>query len=158
MGKGVRECWEVTKCFAEGKDDVLFLLLYGGYGNGKTHLCSAAGLLLNQSGIRAQVWDVLSLLSMLRAAIDHNTIEDEIQALKDVPVLILDDFKVDGQSAWANTRLEEVINYRYGLRLPTMLTTNGKLEDLPGAIESRFSDTEFGRRVFNGGSDYRRMK
>jgi len=153
---GAKDAYFATKSFADGSGDFIFLLIYGGTGNGKTHLCNGAAITLMERGVITKLYDVSELMSLLRGAIDHGAIEEEVKTLKEVPCLILDDFKPEYETQWALNRLEEVINYRYGAYLLTMVTTNQDLPDLPDRIVSRFSDIDRSKKVLNSAPDYRR--
>lgn len=157
MVPGAREAYNFAKEFSSASGP-LFYLLYGGVGNGKTHLCNAAAVALLGRGVACKFYTVADLLSLLRSKIDNGTIEEEITILKEAPCLILDDWKTESQSDWANGRLEEVIDYRYRMQLPIMLTTNRDLTEIPERILSRFSDVDIAKRVLNTAPDYRRRQ
>lgn len=136
--------------FVNGK--LCWLLVYGGVGNGKSHLCHGVVLACLERGRRARVVSALVLLSELRALSGSQQLSEALGALGSVPVLGLDDliWGTDLEARW----LEEVVQRRYMEKRPLMATTNRDLKDLPGPVVSRFF--ELGRVVLNKGKDYRR--
>ena len=73
--------------------------------------------------------------------------------------LIIDDVGMGGSgSAWEYGQLEDIVVYRYRERLPTVMTTNRDLTELPERIVSRFYDPDIGCVVLNDAPDYRRRK
>ena len=155
---GAEEAYKAARQFATASGDIFFLLIYGGVGNGKTHLANSVALALNEKSIDTCLYVVADLLAELRQRIKDNTIEERVKWLKELPALILDDFKPEYQSEWASSRVEEIISYRYRTLLLTMMTTNRNLNELPERISSRFLDKDLGRVILNTGPDYRRLK
>ena len=155
---GTGEAYEAARDFASASCNIILFLLYGGVGNGKSFLCNATALVLLEKSIDTHLYSVADLLAELRQRIKDNTIEEKVQWLKEIPALILDDYKPEYQSEWAASRLEEIIDFRYRNLLLTMMTTNRNLTELPERITSRFSDNEIAKRVLNSGKDYRRRK
>jgi len=117
-----------------------WLVLVGPVGSGKTHLsCAVANYRL---GLGQQAFYVCTadLLDHLRSAFNPSSeiSHDELfEQVKNAPLLVLDDFRVeDATTPWAKQKLEQILNHRYSLRLPTVIVT-----DLaPGDMDVRFSE------------------
>lgn len=154
--EGVKETYNAFYELAHGQTELPFLLVYGGVGNGKSHFCSAATIVLNRRGIDARLFTVADLMAKLKDSISTGTIEQEIKHLKEVPALVLDDLGVEYGSSWEMAKIEEIIDARYRNQLITVLTTNRDLDQLPERVVSRFCDPETSRCVLNSAKDYRR--
>ena len=163
--KGAEDAYKAFYSLAHGKTDLPFLLCYGGVGNGKTHLCQALAIVLNWRGVNVRLYVVADLISSLKQAIPTFTIERDIQMLKELDALILDDLdfeegKDSGQyklgTDWEESKLEEIMVARYRKRLITVLVTNGDAKWLPERVFSRFSDPDVSQLVLNSALDYRR--
>jgi len=139
------------------------LLIYGTWGNGKTHLLEAVSLNLWQRGYTAKVLTFPEFIGNLKNTFDNKdaspTFDEQIKSLSSRPYLLLDDVGSAGSfTPWSLAQLERVMLARYRDNLFTVITTNLDYEKLPDFIVSRFSDTEKGRIVLNSGEDYRPHK
>lgn len=137
-----------------------WLLFFGGYGCGKTHLAAAIGnhrLSENQPAIFLTVPD---LLDHLRTSFGPNSelgYDEMFEQLRDAPLLILDDLGAESSTQWANEKLYQLFNHRYTRQLPTVVTTNCDLEEIDPRIRSRLSDYNLSRLVnMQNVPDYRR--
>lgn len=155
---GTNECLDAFKALAFGESKKPFLLCYGGVGNGKTHLCQALTIVLNQRGIDAYYYRVPDLLKTLRAAIDTHDSDDWVKSLSNVQALVLDDFGLEAQTMWSTANIEDIIDARWQEKRITVMTTNKNIIDLPARIQSRFRDTDLSVYVLNAGKDYRTAK
>lgn len=153
---GVKDACHTFKALATGEADYVMILCYGGVGNGKTHLCNALALTLNERGIDTRLYTVSDMASVLKKSISDNTTEALVGKLKSYQALILDDFGIEYGSPWEMAKLEEIIDARYRQAIITVLTTNKNWNTLPERIVSRFSDSVLSRIVLNQGKDYRR--
>ncbi len=153
---GTVEAIKEAKLLASGQAKYCWLLIYGGRGNGKSHLCNATTTALAERGCDARMYDVADLMAKCRRAISTHTLEDEIQALKETEALILDDWRTEYASDWEASRLTEVLDYRYREYLLTVLTTNSSPNELPERLWSRFADKGMSKAVVNKGVDVRR--
>lgn len=131
-----------------------WLLIYGGVGNGKTHLAHGVALACLDRGRRVRFVNTLMLLTELRSQSGRPEFLTAMKELGWVPVLILDDFfwATDLEGRW----LEEVVQRRYVEKQPLLVTSNRDLKQLSEPIVSRF--LEMGRVVLNKGTDYRRLR
>ena len=120
-----------------------WIIFQGGYGSGKTHLAAA---IANYRLYRAQpvlFVVVPDLLDYLRATFSPNStvaFDERFDTVRTAPLLILDDLGSQSTTSWAQEKLYQVLNYRYSGRLPTVITTNQKQDELDERIRSRLMD------------------
>jgi DNA replication protein DnaC len=139
---GVQEASQVSADYAQNPDG--WLLLIGPNGSGKTHLAASIAnqCLDNGSVVLFQV--VPDLLDHLRAAFAPNAAEvfDQLFAkMREAEVLVLDDLGSQQSSPWANEKLFQLLNYRYNLGMPTVITANPRgLQGIDERIRSRLTD------------------
>ncbi|MCS6910959.1 MAG: ATP-binding protein [Anaerolineales bacterium] len=139
----VRAAYERCKAFAEKPEN--WLLLTGGYGCGKTHLAAAIANQALANGQPALFLNTPDLLDFLRETFAPNsdtTYSDRFEEIRTAPLLILDDLGTESPTPWAVEKLYQLLNFRYNAHLPTVVTTNKRVEDLEGRIASRLSDAE----------------
>jgi len=121
-----------------------WLVLMGDYGCGKTHLAAAIGNYRKALGEEPIFVVVPDLLDHLRAAFSPSSTvsyDRRFEEVKNAQLLILDDLGTQSASPWAREKLYQLFNYRYMARLPTVITTSSKMEDLDPRIRSRMLDT-----------------
>ncbi len=158
-----RETYGAAYNFAADPDKLPFLIIQGGTGNGKTHLCHAMAITLHRRGVYFRCLPVAEMLEELKRRIPTNNSDAYLSGLKKIKVLILDDvWEAHLKSDWLVEILQTLVDYRYreterGYPLPTVLTTNLPLTTLPARIVSRFSEQGMGRKVLNKDID-RRVK
>ncbi|HOG46362.1 MAG TPA: ATP-binding protein, partial [Anaerolineae bacterium] len=88
---------------------------------------------------------VPDLLDYLRAAYRPDTdssYDEQFDAVRNVPLLILDDLGTQSTTPWAQEKLFQLLNHRYNALLPTVITTNRELEEIDPRLRSRLADTE----------------
>lgn len=118
------------------------------WGTGKTHL--GVGLLMRRlaEGGRARFVSVPDFLEGLRSRFDPNA-GDQAQAYAEryaaEPLLMLDDLGAERVTDWTREAVRVLIDRRYRLERPTIVTTNcaseGELADyIGGAVVSRLRD------------------
>ena len=127
-----------------------WLVLQGTYGCGKTHLAGAIANEVVARGEPVLFVVVPDLLDHLRATFGPNSavsFDERFESVRTASLLILDDLGSHVTSPWAQEKLFQILNYRYNLELPTVITTNYlALEDFEPRIRSRLSDDNFVRR------------
>jgi len=161
---GSRDARDAAHAWTDARATFIWLLIYGGTGNGKSHLCNAALRALLGRGVSARLTTAATILQALRTGIQDHTADERMQGYQQVPTLIIDDLGAgmkhpeERGSEWEWARLEEILVYRYENVLPTMCTTNLQPSELPERIASRFNDTAMSRIVHNAGGDYRGQK
>jgi DNA replication protein DnaC len=134
-----------------------WLVIQGGYGCGKTHLAAAIANQTVAAGVPTLYLTVPDLLDWLRASYDDATsnFEERFDEIREVRLLVLDDFGSQSATPWAQEKVFQILNQRYLGRLPTVITTNVDLDELDGRIRSRLADRELVTAVTIRAPDYR---
>jgi len=76
--------------------------------------------------------------------------------VREVPLLIIDDFGTQNATDWAEEKIFQILNHRYVNHLPLVVTTNLPDESIPPRIRSRLLDPELVDVVRIHAPDYRR--
>lgn len=137
----LRRAFETARTFAEDPEG--WLLFTGSYGSGKTHLAAAIAHERLMHGEPALFMVVPDLLDHLRATFSPNSevsYDELFEQVRTTPLLILDDLGAQSASQWAQEKLFQLLNHRYNAHLPTVITTNQRLEDLDPRLRSRLLD------------------
>jgi DNA replication protein DnaC len=153
---GVVDAYQAAREFV--RDTRRWLVFYGGFGAGKTHLAAAIAheLIKRKSRVVFQV--VPDLLDHLRASFGPNSevrYDQLFEAVKVAEVVILDDLGEERPNSFAEEKLFQLINHRYNRRLPTVVTTNRDPERIDQRIWSRLNDQSLVTTVHVGAGDYR---
>lgn len=130
-------------CVHYAQDPEGWLLLTGTYGCGKTHLAAAIANARLDIGQPVLFMLVPDLLDHLRTSFSPNsevTYDDLFEQLRNSALLILDDLGTQSSTPWAQEKLFQLLNFRYNAQLPTVITTNQRLEDLEPRLRSRLLD------------------
>lgn len=154
---GVAEAYELAYAFATNPEG--WLLLIGPYGSGKTHLAAAIANEALRRHVKTLFTVVPDLLDHLRASYAPDSpvrFDEQIESVRTVFLLILDDLGTENATPWAEEKLYQIINYRYNYRLPTVITTNRDLDEIEARIRSRIADRHLCRMVPIKAKDYRR--
>ncbi len=141
--KSLRMAFETCRMYAEHPEG--WLLLTGTYGCGKTHLAAAianAQLELGAPVVFAIVPDLLDHLRGTFAPEAETSYDDLFEQLRNAPLLILDDLGAHSSTPWAQEKLFQLLNHRYNAQLPTVITTNQRLDDLDPRLRSRLQDQD----------------
>ncbi len=103
-----------------------WLVLLGPSYCGKTHLAAAIGHYRMGMGGQAIMADISVLLDYLKQTFRPNadvSFDRRFYEIRTTPLLILDGFKESNMnSAWAEDKLYQILNYRYYDNLPTVIT------------------------------------
>lgn len=158
---GVRQAYEVATRYAQ--DPSGWLLLNGTNGCGKTHLAAAIAHTTLERGAVVLFSVVADLLDHLRAAFapTSNEVYDQLfSKMREAEMLILDDLGAHQSSPWATEKLFQILNHRYNLRMPTVITANPRgLNSLDERLRSRVSDYRLVHTVnMDQARDYRSLQ
>jgi DNA replication protein DnaC len=138
---GVRRAFLRAQEFARRPQG--WLIFFGNYGCGKTHLAAAiANEALNRH-VRVLFTVVPDLLDHLRSTFGPNSdvqYDERFETIRDANLLILDDLGTENTTPWAREKLYQIINHRYNYALPTVITSNRPPEEIEPRIRSRMFD------------------
>ncbi|HVS03172.1 MAG TPA: ATP-binding protein [Thermoanaerobaculia bacterium] len=109
------------------------LLFIGPPGAGKTHLATATLLeIVRRYRVRGRFVDFTSLIFQIQSTFDAATQETKqgvMEPVMSADLLVLDELGAQKPTPWVSEVLYLVLNTRYTRRLPTLFTTNYRLED-----------------------------
>lgn len=117
-----------------------WLTLSGPPGCGKTHLAHAVMMRWTERGHHGRFVLAPRLLDELRAGYQPDaeiSYHDKIHELMLTPLLIIDDLGMEARTDWAGEKLDMIIDERYSMLRPLMITTNCTPSELPARIVSR---------------------
>ncbi len=152
--------FRIARMYAEDPNNVdkPWLFLFGSQGTGKTHLAAAVAhrrIMLGHPAIFMNVPDLLMHLRRAFSPTSDVTHDDLFESLRTTPMLILDDIGRQLETKWAQEKMYQLINHRYNLRLPTVITMNEDAEEIDPVIWSRMNDIRLTVRCDVFGDDQR---
>ena len=136
--------YQAARAFAENPAG--WLVFLGPTGCGKTHLACAIANYNLGLGRPAFYIGVADLLDHLRATFSPTSdisYDELFEQVRNTPLLVLDDMKMEAVTAWANEKLEQLLNHRFNARLATVITTDRPLAKLDRRLGGHFEDREF---------------
>jgi DNA replication protein DnaC len=144
--EALRICRKYADVFPEIFETGRCLLLLGKPGTGKTHLAvSIANQIMSTSNATAVYRTVGGLLQAIRGTYDKTSEQSESQIFASMikpSLLILDEIGATKEkpSDFELATLFTIINGRYEQQRPTIIVSNLKAEELPGALGDRCVD------------------
>jgi DNA replication protein DnaC len=156
---GVADGYEVAREYAS--DPYGWLVLRGAVGCGKTHLAAAIANEAVRMRIPVLFAVVPDLLDHLRATFSPTSAiqyDELFEGVRSTFLLVLDDLGTESATPWAQEKLFQLINHRYNNQLPTVITTNRRLESLDERIVSRLGDRVLCTVIEISARDYRTLQ
>lgn len=156
---------EVMQAWSSDPDG--WVLLYGGWGTGKTRLLASAFNVLMTANDTASLAGqrhyplyvvVPSMLDHIRRGLNEPNSREygaRFDAIQQTPILLLDDLGAEKHSEWTDELLFKLLDYRYRQQLPTAVASNVDPVDLEPRIASRLRDAALSQVVLMAGADYR---
>src|SRR5918911_1381147 len=120
-----------------------WLVLTGPSGCGKTHLAAAIAnrqIELGNEVFFAVVPDLLDHLRATFAPGSDVTYDELFEAVRNAPLLVLDDLGTQSETSWAQEKMFQVLNHRFNAELPTVITTNYAIGELDARLKARLTD------------------
>jgi DNA replication protein DnaC len=154
--KTLKDAFKLARDYAE--DPQGWLVLMGKNGVGKTHLAAAIGNYCLEMDHAVTMVGVIDLLDHLRGAFSPTSMvsmDRRFDQIKNVELLILDDYGSHSSTPWAREKLNQLINHRYVKEMPTIITTALKLDDLDPRLRSRINDARLCQVVEIAVPEYR---
>lgn len=162
---GSENSYKMCKQYAEEfkQWDSDSIILWGTYGNGKSHLAGSVANFLNQQDYIVIYQNVPDLLEKIRATFSKNNQDSESDILKHLntcDLLILDDIGAEKVTDWVQDVLFRIVDGRYRKKKPIMYTSNLKPSLLADKVGERIYDrmNETSLAVENKATSYRREK
>ena len=135
-----------------------WLVLCGDTGRGKSHLGVAIAVECLERA-EAVTWVFLPRLfddlRDLYASGDAQAATDRYAAVRDAPLLVVDDLGAEKNTDWTREKLHLLFVHRHNHRLPTVVTTNVDVPRQQGPIGSRLRDRRLSQVIRVEGPDYR---
>jgi DNA replication protein DnaC len=141
-----QQCVEDARAFAAEPEG--WLVLSGPSGCGKTHIAAAIANACIARGQPALFMVVPDLLDHLRAAYDPASdvgYDELFELVRNAPLLILDDLGTQSSTAWAQEKLFQLINHRFNARLPLVVTTALRPDQLDDRLRTRLTEPSLSR-------------
>jgi DNA replication protein DnaC len=139
------QAYQAAKAFAATPEG--WLILSGPSGSGKTHLAAAIAGERLKEGSPVLYRVTADLLDELRSTFSPETetlYNQSFEQVRNAPLLILDDLGIQSSTPWAMEKLDQLLTYRAGQELPTVITTSTPLENFDERMRSRLTDTRLG--------------
>lgn len=136
----LRRVFNTAKAYAERPNG--FIVFSGEHGCGKTHLAAAIANGIVDRGHSVSFTVVPDLLDHLRATFAPGsaiTYDQRFEETRTVPFLVLDDLGTESETAWAQEKMFQIIDYRYVAKLPTIITIHQEAQIEP-RIQTRIFD------------------
>lgn len=156
---GTEEAFEAALAFAQ-EPDHRWLFLSGPTGVGKTHLAVAiAKYVMEWHNMNVYFAVVPDLLDHLRSTFDPAAgtgYDERFNAIRNAPLLVLDDLGTENATPWAREKLYQIINHRYVEQMPTVITTNVDVRKIDDRIVSRMLDHRLTQLIEIDSDDFRR--
>ena len=135
-----RSATKTTTEFAADPDG--WLVLAGSTGSGKTHLAASIVNAIIDRGEPAKYVSALDIPDLLR----NERFEDDgatggtFEALLEAPMLVIDDLGAQQATNWVDSKIDQLLTYRFNGRLPTVLVLAKPVSEMPERIALKLDD------------------
>ena len=114
-----------------GQTFVPGLYLHGSFGVGKTYLLGALAQELAEKGFKTTLIHFPTFAVEMKQAIATNSTGEKLNAIKEAPILMIDDIGADSMSTWIRDDvLGVILQYRMQEQLATFFSSNFSLAQL----------------------------
>lgn len=157
--QALMHCRNYAKSFPDYGGDAL--MIWGPYGNGKSHLAAAVAHVVQAKGFTVVFQTLPELLERIRSTFgdrkDKETEKDIMYALQNCNLLILDDVGAEKVTDWVQDALFRIVDGRYRQQRPILYTTNLKPSEIKDKVGPRIYDriVETSIMVENSGNSFR---
>lgn len=157
--KALDYCRSYANAFPDYGGDAL--LIWGEYGNGKSHLAAAVAHAVKEKGHTVVFQTMPELLERIRETFhdrkNKETEKDIMYALQNCDLLVLDDIGAEKVTDWVQDVLFRIVDGRYRQKKPILYTTNLKPSELKDRVGPRIYDriVETSILVENKGTSFR---
>ena len=110
-------------------------MIFGGVGTGKTFITACIANALMEKGRPCLVTNFPRIVNSLQNDFDHR--QEKIDRLNDCDLLVIDDFAVERQSEYVQEIIYTVIDSRYRMKCPLIITTNLTAQEIANATDVR---------------------
>ena len=121
--------------FSQFYEKGLGLLLFGGVGTGKSFITACIANALIDQGRPCIVTNFPRIISSLQSDFDQR--QDKLDRLNECDLLVIDDFAVERQTEYVQEIIYNVIDSRYRLKCPLIVTTNLTAQEIANATDVR---------------------
>ncbi|APH04123.1 primosomal protein DnaI [Bacillus weihaiensis] len=105
--------------------------LYGSFGIGKTYILGAIANELATHSVSSMLVYVPEFMRELKGSFQDSSLDNKLEAVKKIPVLMLDDLGAESVSSWMRDEiLGTILQYRMLENLPTFFSSNFNLKEL----------------------------
>lgn len=133
-----------------------FLWLAGPIGSGKTHLAAAVAQAATEKPLEVRFILATKLIGWIRSGFENHEVQDRIDEMGQAEFLWIDDIGVGRMTEWTEEVLMAILDERMRHKMPTMFTSNMRIQDMPGRLASRIIG--YAEQAWVVASDYRWMR
>jgi primosomal protein DnaI len=128
--QAIRFASEFVASYEPGKK-MKGLYLHGSFGVGKTYILGAIANELAEHNVSSMLVYLPEFLRELKGSMQDNSLNSKLEAVKNVPVLMLDDIGAESMSSWVRDDiLGTILQFRMLENLPTFFTSNFNFDQL----------------------------
>nr|WP_249316892.1 primosomal protein DnaI [Bacillus sp. FJAT-50079] len=110
--------------YAPGKE-MKGLYLHGSFGVGKSYLLGAIANQLAEKEIASLIVYVPEFFREMKQSLGDQTLNQKLEAVKNAPILMLDDIGAEAMSSWTRDEiLGSILQFRMHEQLPTFFSSN----------------------------------